>query len=525
MTESKRIVLNITATYGRSLFALACGLFTSRWVLMALGQSDYGLYGVVGGLTAFIAFFNSLMAGAVGRFYAFSVGQAKVAGTQDEGLEVCRQWFNTAVLIHTVVPLVLIAIGYPLGMWAVEHFLTIPPERVEACRWVFRFVCVSCFVGMVNVPFQAMYTAKQYIAELTIYSFVTTTLNVGFLYFMVTHPGDWLAKYALWTCLLSVVPQGLICLRALRVFSECRFNRAYLWDWRRTKALVNYAGWQFFGSFGAILRVQGIAILINKYFGPMMNAAMTIAGTVSAQSDTLAGSMVGAFSPAIMNARGSNDLEKMRRMAYRTCKIGTLLTLLFALPLALELPEILRLWLKQPPEYATGLCWAILAMVVVDKTAVGHMLAVNANGRVARYQMVLGTILILTLPLAWLFVALGWGVYAVGWAMVLTMMGCAWGRVWFARRLVGMSARYWLFHIFLPLVLLMVLSGGVGLLPQLFLDPSFWRVCLTTVVTEAVLLPTAWFLLLDRDERAFVLERLFAVFSRVRRRRDVGGRT
>ena len=243
---------------------------------------------------------------------------------------------------------------------------------------------------------------------------------------------------------------------------------------------------------------------------------MAIAGTVSAHSDTLAGSMVGAFSPAITNARGANDWEKMRRMAYRTCKIGTLLTLLFALPLALELPEILRLWLKHPPEAAVGLCWSILAMVVVDKTAVGHMLAVNANGRMAKYQMVLGTTLILTLPLAWLFVALGWGLYAVGWAMVLTMMGCAWGRVWFARKLVGMSARYWLFHIFLPLVLLTVLSGSVGLLPQLFLAPSFGRVCLTTAVTEAVMLPTAWFLLLDREERDFLLRRL-PILKRLRR--------
>lgn len=516
MTENRRIALNIVATYGRSLFALVCGLFTSRWVLMALGQSDYGLYGVVGGLTAFIAFFNGLMAGAVGRFYAFSVGQSKVAGTQGEGLEVCRQWFNTAVLIHTVVPLVLILIGYPVGMWAVESFLTIPPDRIGGCRWVFRFVCISCFVGMVNVPFQAMYTAKQYIAELTVYSFATTTLNVGFLYFMVTHPDDWLTKYALWTCLLSVVPQGLICLRALKVFPECRFNFGYLWDWERVKSVTVYAGCIGFGALGGILRGQGIAILINKYFGPMANAAMTIANTVSAHSDTLAGSMVGAFSPAITNARGANDLEKMRRMAYRTCKIGTLLTLLFALPLALELPEILRLWLKHPPEAAVGLCWSILAMIVVDKTAIGHWLAVNANGRVAKYQMVLGTTLILTLPLAWLFVALGWGIYAVGWAMVLTMMGCAWGRVWFARRLVGMSARYWLFHIFLPLVLLAAVSGAVGLVPQFFWEPSFWRVCLTTVVTEVMLLPMAWFLLLDREERDFLLRRL-PILKRFRR--------
>lgn len=516
MTENRRIALNIVATYGRSLFALVCGLFTSRWVLMALGQSDYGLYGVVGGLTAFIAFFNGLMATAVGRFYAFSVGQAKVAGTQGEGLEVCRQWFNTAVLIHTMVPLVLIAIGYPIGMWAVEHFLTIPLERVEACRWVFRFVCIACFVGMVNVPFQAMYTAKQYIAELTVYSFATTTLNVCFLWFMVTHPGDWLAKYALWVCILSVAPQVIICIRALQVFPECRFRRTYLWSWSRVKSLSAYAGWLAFGQFGGLLRGQGIAILINKHFGPSVNAAMTIGNVVSAQADTLSGSMIAAFSPAITNACGAGETEKMRCMAYRTCKIGTLLTLLCLLPLVLELPGVLRLWLKHPPEYATELCAFILAMVVVDKTSVGQMLAVNATGRVARYQMILGTILILVLPLAWIFVALGGGVCAVGWAMLLTVTGCSLTRVWLARSLVGMSVRYWLFRIMLPLTLLTAVSGGVGLLPHFFFGPSFWRVCLTMVVAETVMLPTAWFLLLDRGEKDFVLSRIGAVFKRFR---------
>lgn len=509
MTENRRIALNIAATYGRSLFALACGLFTGRWVLLSLGQVDYGLYGVVGGLTGFIAFLNGLMAGAVGRFYAFSVGQARVAGTRGEGLEVCRQWFNTALLIHTALPLALMVVGYPFGEWAVRHWLTIPPDRVEACVWVFRCVCVSCLVGMMNVPFMAMYVAKQYIAELTLYSFASTTLNVCFLYYMVTHPGDWLARYALWTMLLSVAPQGIIVARAMAVFPECRLRRAYLWHWARIKALANYAGWQFFGSFGALLRSQGIAILINKYHGPAANASMTVANTLSHQCDTLAGSMIGAFSPAIVNACGARDFGRMRAMAYRTCKLGTLLTLLFAIPLALEVEGVLRLWLKEPPDQAAGLCLCILGMVLIDKTAVGHMLAVNANGRVARYQLVLGTSLILTLPIAWLFAALGWGVYAIGGAMILTMAFCAWGRVWFARHLVGMSARHWLFRILLPLVAVGGVSAGVGLLPRLWLaEGTLLRIILTTLCVEAALIPLAWGLLLSRDERGYLLSKL-----------------
>ena len=130
MTPNRRIFLNIVATYGRSLYALVIGLFCGRWTLMALGEVDYGLLGVVGGLTAFISFFNGIMSGAIGRFYAVSVGARKVS--DDEGLEECRAWFTTAVVIHTILPIALMVIGYPIGEWAVRNYLIIPPDRVVA---------------------------------------------------------------------------------------------------------------------------------------------------------------------------------------------------------------------------------------------------------------------------------------------------------------------------------------------------------------------------------------------------------
>lgn len=514
MTANQRIFWNIIATYGRSLFNLLCGLFTARWALQALGQVDYGLYGVVGGLTVFISFFDTLLAAAVSRFYAVSVGKSQIKGNEIEGLETCRQWFSIAVFIHTVVPLGLMCLGYPIGEWAVRHFLVIPPDRVETCVWVLRFVCVTCLIGMLNVPFKAMYTAKQYIAELTIYSFVTTSLNVCFLYYMTTHPGIWLGRYAFWTMLLAVTPQLLICARAIKVFPECRFRWAYLRSPEKFKTLFSYAGWLCFGIFGNILRGQGVAILVNKYFGARVNTAMALGNSVSAHAATFSSSLIGAFQPAIANAYGAGDLARMRALAYRACKIGTLLLLLFMIPIAVELPEILRIWLKDPPQYTAGLCWCVLAMVVIDKTAVGHMLAVNARGKIARYQAFLGTSLILTLPLAWLFVALGGNVYFVGYAMVLTMMVCSWGRVWFARSLVGMSARYWLFRIFLPLLLIGALAGGVGYLPHVWMEASLLRVCVATLFVEMMLLPLAWGILLDQEERAFVMDKIRRKFSK-----------
>lgn len=511
MTPNQRIFLNIVATYGRSLYALACGLFTSRWVLMALGHEDYGLYGVVGGLVGFITIVNGLLATAVSRFYAVSVGAAHSAADKAGALRECRAWFSSAVLIHTLVPLVLMAIGEPLGEYAIRAgWVVVPPDRLVTCLWVFRFSCLASFVGMVTVPLGAMYTAKQYIAELTVYGFVTSTLNVVFFYYMVTHPAVWLAKYAAWMSAVAVLPTVIIAVRAIFLFPECRLVPRELFNLVRLRQLVSYAGWQAFGCFGAMLRSQGVAILLNRHaeFGPMRNSSMTVANSLAGQTETLSGAMVGAFQPAIANAYGAKDFARMRALAFRACKFGTLLLAIFILPLALELPTVLKIWLKEPPVYTAGLCWSVLALYLVDRTTVGHMIAVNATGKIAVYQAFLGGSLILTLPVAWIFLLLNFGIYSVGWAMLLMTAVCAWGRVYFARSIAGMSGWYWLRTILLPLAFLFGMTLAVGYLPHLVMHPGLMRVVVTTLVCEGALLGLSWALILNADERAFVLEKI-----------------
>jgi O-antigen/teichoic acid export membrane protein len=516
MTPARRIILNIAATYGRSLYALAVGLFCGRWALMALGETDYGLMGVVGGLTVFITYLNAVLSGALGRFYALAVGEQKTDPVR--GMDHCRMWFTTAVVIQTVMPTLLLVCCYPAGEWAVRHFLEIPPDRLDSCVWVWRFVCVSCYLGMLAMPWNAMYVAHQYIAELTIYSFATTTLNFLFLYYMVTHPGVWLAKYAFWQCLLSILPNIIIWARAHCIFPECRIVRRHLACWNNVRKMASYALWNAWGGLGAVLKGQGLAILVNKYFGPRANAGVAVGTSLSSHCDTLAGSMIGAFSPAIFNAWGAGEREKARKLAFRTCKIGTLLILLFSLPLSLEVDEVLFLWLKNPPRYAAGICLFVMAMTVLDKMAVGHMICVNANGKIAKYQAFVGTSLVLTLPVAWLLIELGGGVYSIGWAMVGTMAVCALGRVFFARHLAGMSATYWVRRIFLPLAMLILLCLGIGSLPKLFLGPSVLRLGITTLAVETLLLPLSWMLVLDGEEREFAKSRLASAMARLKGR-------
>lgn len=515
MTKNKRIFLNIIATYGRNVYATLIGLFSSRWALMSLGAVDYGLYGVICGMTLFISVTNSLLAHVVGRYYALSIGKSSVAENSLAGLEECRRWFSIAVMIHSVVPVTLMFLGYPIGVWAIENFLTIPDDRVSSCIWSFRFVCVSCFFSMVTVPFMAMYRAKQYIAELTVYSIATSTMNVILLYYMVTHPSDWLAKYAAFTCLFAVLPQTVIMLRAISSFSECRFMFSYCRDMSRLRQFVKFAGWQAFGIFGGMLRSPGIALVVNKFYGPNVNASMTIANSVNGHANGLSSSLVNAFTPEIVSARGAGDIERMRTMAFRASKFGLLLALLFVIPLSVELRYVMHLWLGNPPAHAVGLCWCIMVAFLVDKSSVGQMIAVNAQDKIALYQAVLGTSLLLTIPLALLFVASGLGVYSVGWAFIITTSITAWGRVWFARRLAFMSARYWLFRIFTPIVLIALFSLVAGVCVGNFMEASFLRVCVTTLTCETILVGAGWFVVLSRDERCFATEKMMQVLRRI----------
>ena len=503
LTPNRRIFLNVVATYGRSLYALVIGLFCGRWTLMTLGEVDYGLYGLVGGLTAFVTFLNGLMAAGIVRFYSVSVGAAQK--DPEKGLEECHKWFTTAVTVHTLLPTILMIVGYPVGEWAVRHFLTVPPDRVQSCVWVWRCVCVSTFVGMASAPFTSWYCARQEIAELTIYGFATTTLNACFMYYAVHHPGDWLAPLAAWSMLLSVVPSLVICARAGILYPECKFRwRHVATTGRRVWSMLSYSGWLVIGTLADLLGSQGINILVNKCFGPRFNAAQTVGNTLSGQCQTLSGSLTGAFWPVVMTAYGAGETDKVRKYAYSVSRVATVLILVFAIPLALEVDEVLLLWLKSPPAFAAGLCLCGLVYAVIDETSYGYALAAHATGRLAAYQMVVGGVFLLALPVAAAVAFFGGGVCAVAASIVAVRFGVVAARVVMARRVVDVSVRYWVTRILIPLALLIATSTAVGLVPMALLPPSFLRIVITTASVEFALLPLTWFFMFDASERQFV---------------------
>ncbi len=506
MTQNKRIAVNVLASYGRSMYALIIGLFCGRWTFMALGHVDYGLMGVVGGLVGFVSFFNDLMASAVGRFYAFSVGESQRTGFNAEGLENCRKWFNTALLIHTIIPIILIIFGYPIGVWAIEHYLVIPTDRVDACIWVWRFSCIACFMAMVNVPFKAMYTAKQEIAELTIYSFATTTLNAIFLYYMITHPGFWLVKLSAWTCFLGVVPQVLICIFAFVHFKECRIRFSYFWSLSRIKDLSVYAGGRFICALAQMFSEQGRTVAVNKILGPVKNAAMSVGVTVVSHSSMLTGAFVGSIYPAITNAAGRGDYVAMRLLANRMCKLSTFSIMLFAVPLIPEVDTVLQLWLKNPPVDAAMLCGLILGANIIVRLTDGHWMAIFAMGRVTLFNLCESVGFFLGFAASIVMMKMGLGLNSVAYGLIIAYIYTTIIKQYFGRKYCGLSVRYWTIRVMIPLIVTAFISVLIGYLPRLFLRATFLRIVITTILSESVMLILTWIWVFEKEERNFVVD-------------------
>lgn len=515
MTPKKRIFLNVVVTYGRSLYSLVLGLFTARWALMALGKTDYGLIGLIGGMTGLVSFLNAILAAAVGRFYAVKVGEAKRAENPKKGVKECQKWFNTAVSIHFVLPAVLVAVGYPIGVWIVRHFLSIPADRVAECVLVWRFTCMTCFVAMSNVPFKAMYTAKQEIAELTIYSFATTTFNAFFLYHMVTHPGFWLVKYAGWQCLMAVSPQLIIAARALFKYEECGFVRAYLWSRDRYRQLLKFVAAQFWARFSTLVSRQGQAILVNKYMGAAYNATMTVGNSLAAHALTLSAALDGAFWPAITNKTGERDHEGVRKLCYMSMRVSTVLVMMFAVPLALEIREVLRLWLVTPPDFTAEISLIVLARAAVDRMTLAYATAIYGYGKgVMRYCGYMGWAGISIVLISWLFFALGFGMWSIiiGLSIskiIVTVVRLYWGRI-----LLEFGFWYWVRAVLLPISLLLAVMLSGGLCVRVLMRESFLRVVVTAGVCEAILLPGCWLLVLNREEKAFIQQKCARILRR-----------
>lgn len=426
-----KIFTNAAATYGRCVVALALGLFSSRWVLQALGATDFGLYSVVGSVVTVFSFLGGMLTISVTRNYAFAIGRAE--GSGEAKLEL-PQWFTAAFAIHLVLALGIVAVGWPVGEWAVRHWLTIPCERVATCVWVFRLSLLAAFACVLAVPFGSMYTARQKFVKLALFGLGQTFVVFFGALWLLSATGDRLFGYAFYMTLAFVGYAVAQIAGALIEFPECR--AWFVWPGRdKVRAILAFAGWTMFGSGGYMVALSGGAFVTNRFFGAGANAAYGVSQQVQYHSEQLANAMVGAFEPAVTASAGEGDGAGFRRLVKQSGLLGAGLFLLVAVPLFILVEPVLKLWLGTPPEGTASVIRIMLAAMAINRLTTGQQLALNARGRIAGWQIASGCCLLASVPLAAVLAFCGCGMAAVAWSWLVAYAGCATTNVLFARRM------------------------------------------------------------------------------------------
>ena len=507
-TQGQRLLANTGAMYVKMIITGVVGVLSSRYILHALGTADFGVYAVVLGVTAFLGFINDAMVTGTQRYMAFSLGKEDIAAA--------KRVFNTCLIVHAAIAIAVILVVETLGVWFLEHKLRIPSGRMCAASWTLQFALIMSVANIISVPYQALMSAHEAFLWISIFGVCQSVLTLGIALMLFILQGDLLIWYSLLltsVMVMSVIASVVYC----RInYAESSVDLKGCWDKVLAKEVVSFSSWNLFGALAVVSRSQGLALLFNIFCGPVLNAAYGLANQVSGVVGQFSYTMLRAVSPQVVKSEGAGDRRRVVDLAMRSSRLAFLLDTLWVIPLCAEMPMILHLWLTRVPPHTTAFCRLVLVMFALDKLTIGFISAVQAVGKIALYQAVLGSILMLTLPIGYLLMRIGYAPETVLVGAIVMVVVVDFGRVLFARKLVGASAMSWVREVIMPCSLCAALGVATVLPSVLFLSSGLLRLSITLVIGFAGTAVAIWFIGVRTDERAQFSKGLLDVTRRFR---------
>lgn len=450
--NNKRIAKNTIVLYVRMIFVLLVALYTSRVLLDVLGVEDYGVYNVVGGVVTMLGFFNGAMVSSTQRFFSFAIGQ--------EDIEQLNQNYSTILLIQGGLALLVILLAETVGLWFVRTYLVIPPERMSAALWVYHFAVFSFVLSMLQLPFTALIITYERMNVYALISIGDVALKLLLVLILPYLPFDKLISYAVLlfcVALITCSAYMLYCkvrLKYVRVIK--RFDRDLF------RVLLSYMGWNLWGNSAAAVMGQGINILLNIFFGPAVNAARAIAYQVQGALSQLVTNFQLALNPPIVKSYARGEMDYMHRLIISGSKLSFFLLLLFAIPVGLETPLLLSIWLKEVPMHTVLFTNLILIVGCIDSLSGTLMTAAQASGKIKKYQMFVGLLLILNLPVSYAVLKLGGSPESTMIVAVVISLIALFVRLWIICPLVQLSVRTYCQETLLPVLLTSIPSIALG---------------------------------------------------------------
>ena len=496
--NNSRIARNTLVLYVRMALLLLVGLYTSRVILNALGVSDYGIYNVVGGFVAMFQLISWTLSSSTGRFLTYELGR--------DNQEALKRVFSTGLSIQFILCGIVILVGETVGLWFVNTHMNFPVGREFAANWVFQLSLFAFCLDLICTPYNADIIAHEKMSAFAYISIFEAFANLGIVYLLHVVNADKLALYAILLMLVKISVIMIYRIYCKRHFFESGFR--WLFDKILLKEMLAFTSWNLFGGIAGTLMGQGINVLLNLFFGPVVNAARGVAVQVQSAVQLFSTNFQTALNPQMMKSYAAGDLQAMHVLLFRSAKFTFMLLLCLMLPLMLEINTVLGLWLKEVPKYTNIFVCLMLCISMVDAVSNPFMTASAATGRVKKYQSIVGSILLLIVPLAYISLKLGAEPYAV-FIVHLTIAIIAFiARMLIIRKMIDLSIREYIKNAILPCIKVALPSIFVSLAVKYIFPNGLQYAVIVVITTLVIVLVISYLFGLTDSERRFVSSKI-----------------
>ncbi len=497
MSNTKTIAKNSLFLYLRMLLTMGIGLYTSRIVLNTLGVDDFGVYSVVNGVVVLFVFFNAAMSSATQRYLTFELGKKS-------RVELLKKLFNTTFIIHVGISIIIFILAETVGLWYLNNQLKFASERIFAVNCIYQLSILIAMMGVIQVPFNALLIAYERMEVFAMVSVVETLLKFLAAILLSFINFDKLILYNSFLFLISFFSIIFYVGYCKLNFSESRFS-LYM-DKAYYRELLSYSGWNLFGNIASTAKGQGINLLLNVFSGTVVNAAYGITIQIQGVVVMFVNNFQLAVNPQITKLYSQGIYQQMYKLIFQSSKFSYFLTLLAVFPIIMNTEYLLRLWLITAPPYTTVFVQLCLINVLIDCISTPLMTGIQATGKIRNYQIVVGGLLLLNLPISYVLLKLGVGVYSVFVVSIIIAIISLQLRLYFLSNALALNVRHFYSEVIFPIILVTISLLGMCIVGEANLPKvTNFYLLLTHIVYVILLIILLVYLLgLDKFERTML---------------------
>lgn len=498
MSNTTRIAKNTLLLYFRQILIMLVSLYTVRVVLNALGAEDYGIYNVVAGVVTMFGFLSGGMASASQRYFSYDLGKK-----DDEHLKTT---FCVTFQIYLLLAIIVVVLAETVGLWFVNHKLVIPQERMTAANWIFQAAIFSFLMTLITTPYMATIIAHENMNVYAYVSIIEAALKLGIVFLLRILSYDKLILYGLLLAAVAFINTSLYRFYCRKHYEETKFH--YVKDGALFKELVSYSGWNLFGSVASMVRNQGMTILLNLFFGPVVNASRAVAAQVNAAVISFAQNFSTALKPQIIKSYAADEKDRMIKLVMYGTKIVFFLMLVICIPLFLQVSYLLKLWLKNVPELTQIFVRLGIIDILIDSISYPLMAVVQATGKIKLYQSVVGGCLILNLPISYIFLKLGFSAETVFIVAIVLSLIALILRIIITQSMISYNLILPFLKLLLFFMLLTVIASSAPVILISKMNDAFWKFCFFVMISVVWSVAILFLIGLSKEEKQFVLNKL-----------------